>query len=53
MKLRKWVKILLTVICMACIIIMASECEDTFTFIVSHLLSAVVFSLNAHLLLEY
>ena len=53
MKLRKWVKYLLTAMCIVSIIVMASECTDTFTFVVSHLLAVVVFVMNANLLLKY
>lgn len=53
MKLRKWVKYLLTAVCIISVVIMASECEDTFTFVISHILAFVVFVMNTNILLKY
>lgn len=53
MKLRKWVRITLGVIAFIAILVMASDCENTWEFIISHLIACGVFTLSTMTLIKY
>lgn len=53
LKLRKWAEYSLIIINILAFIVMASECESTKVFIISHLIAAIIFVLNSHLLIKY
>ena len=53
MKLRKWVKSVLYLLIFISFLICASDCEDTFIFFVSHVISAIIFCLSATILIRY
>ena len=52
-KLRKWVEYSLIIINILAFIVMASDCESTKVFIISHLIALIIFVLNNHLLIKY
>lgn len=51
-KLKKWVVWLLTGIGTIAFLVMASECEITWLFVVSKIISAIVFSLCSYVVLK-
>lgn len=51
-KLKKWVVWLLTGIGTIAFLVMASECTSTWLFIVSKIVSAIVFSLCSYVVLK-
>ena len=53
MKLRKWVRVILGIIATISFIIMASDCENTATFILSHLVACAIFALSTTTLIKY
>ena len=53
MKLRKWVQALLMIIGAVAIIVLASDCESTMIFIISHIIGAIVLLGIAKILFEY
>ena len=53
MRLKKWVKITLGIIAFIAFMIMASDCENTTIFIISHLIASGIFALNVTLLIKY
>lgn len=52
-KLRKWAEYSLIIINILAFIVMASDCESTKVFIISHLITLIIFVLNSHLLIKY
>lgn len=53
MKLRKWVKVILTTISILSLIVMAGDCESTLRFIIGHLIACGVFTLSTMTLIKY
>ena len=53
MVLKDWVVVVLAVINMFAIMIMGSECESLFAFLITHLIAAVVFALNSMIIVKY
>lgn len=51
-RLKRWVVWLLTIISTLAFIIMASDCENTSTFIISHIIAALVFALCSYVLIK-
>lgn len=51
-KLKKWVVWLLTGIGTIAFLVMASECTSTWLFIVSKIVSAIIFSLCSYVVLK-
>lgn len=52
-KLRKWVQTLLAIIGIMAFLVLTSDCENTVTFIVTHIIGAVVLLGVAKILFEY
>jgi len=52
-KLRKWVEVVLILIGIVAFVVMASDCEDMMTFIISHFIASGIFILDCCLLEEY
>lgn len=53
MKLRKWVRVVLGIIATISFMVMASDCESTATFIISHLIACALFALSMTTLIKY
>lgn len=53
MRLKKGVRNILAIICFIAIFIMASECENTIIFILSHILAISIFGICSTLLIKY
>ena len=53
MKLKKWVRQILVVIGLIALIVMASECDNTIVFILSHIIAGAIFTGCAITLLKY
>ena len=53
MKLKKWVKVVLTTIAIISFIVMASDCESTLWFIIGHLIACGTFTLSTMTLIRY
>lgn len=51
--LKKWVKVLLTIVMLFSIMILAGECENDTIFYLSKLIGIIVFILTSKLLLKY
>lgn len=52
MRLKKWVKTCLAIICIASIIVMISDTDNLMLFITSHVIAGIVFMISSNLLLE-
>lgn len=53
MRLKKWVRVVLTTIAIISIIVMAGDCESTLWFIIGHLIACGTFTLSAMTLIKY
>lgn len=51
-RLKKWVVWLLAIISTLAFFIMASDCEDMITFIISHIIATLVFGLCNYVLIR-
>lgn len=51
-KLKKWVVITLRVILVLSFVIMASDCENTMLFFISHVIAGLLFGLSAYVLIR-
>ena len=53
MRLRKWVKSVLYLLVIISCLVIASDCEDTLLFFVSHVVACIIFLLSATALIRY
>ena len=53
MRLRKWVKSVLYLLVIISCLVIASDCDDTLLFFVSHVIACTVFLLSATALIRY
>lgn len=53
MRLRKWVKSLLWLLVIISVLVLASDCDDTLLFFISHVISAIILMLSATVLIRY
>lgn len=51
--LKKWVEVVLGIIGLICIIICMSECDNTLTFFISHIISCGIILLISVILITY
>lgn len=51
--MKKWVEVVLIVIAFVCLLVCASECENTFTFAVSHILGGIIMLLIGFMFMSY
>ena len=53
MKLRKWVKSLLMVIMMLCLVIGVAECDSTSLYVIKSIVSMIIFVGSSKILAKY
>lgn len=53
MRLRKWVKSLLYLIVIISVLALSSDCDNTLTFFIVHVVSAITLMLSATVLIRF
>lgn len=51
--LKKWVEVVLEIILFVCIIIGASECDNTKIFLISHIGAIILLAIVGYILIKY
>lgn len=51
--MKRWVEVVLEIIAFICVLICMSECDDTSTFIISHILGGIILVLIGMMFMSY